>query len=331
MSTQTLSHLVRRLLKTIEKHKLISQGEYILVAVSGGPDSVALLHGLYALREKLSLRLGVVHFEHGIRGKTSLRDAAFVKKLATSLDLPFFMEHGKAKEYAEEKRLSLEMAARQLRYAFFERVLKQTQADKLALGHTADDQVEEILRRLLRGTAWIGLGGMEIKRGPYIRPLLEIFKEEILKTLHQEGISYMVDETNLEKSFLRNRIRHELLPILLKFNPRFKEILLEMAAIWQEENAWIEKEVDKTEAECVVFLEKGICLDLESFSKKDLVIKRRLLARLLHKTAFKATRRHLDMLLKVAYPGGPLKVISLPAGWKGYKKGKWLYIHFSTA
>ena len=136
----------------------------------------------------------------------------------------------------------------------------------------------------------------------------------------------MVDETNLENSFLRNRIRHELLPILLKFNPRFKETLLEMAAIWQEENAWIEKKVDKAEAECVIFLEKGICLNLERFFKKELVIKRRLLARLLHKTVFKATRRHLDMLLKVAYPGGPYKVISLPGGWMGYKNGKWLFI-----
>ncbi len=324
---QTLTHLVRRLLKTIKAHQLINPGEYILIAVSGGPDSVALLHGLYALRDKLSLQLGIVHFEHGIRGKTSLRDAAFVKALARSLDLPFFIEHGRAKKYAEENRLSLEMAARQLRYAFFERILKQTQADKLALGHTADDQVEEILRRLLRGTAWIGLAGMEIKRGPYIRPLLEIFKEEILEVLHKEGISYMVDETNLERSFLRNRIRHELLPVLLKFNPRFKETLLEMAAIWQEENAWIERQVDKTETECVAFSEKGLCIDLEKFFKEDSVIKRRLLARLLHKTAFRATRRHLDMLLKVAYPGGPSKVISLPGGWRGYKKGKWLYIH----
>ncbi len=297
-----------------------------MVAVSGGPDSVALLHILMRLRQRLKIKLGVIHYEHGIRGVSSLRDARFTRNLAFKLGLPFYIGHGQARDYARQEHLSLEMAARELRYAFFEKILKQTGANRIALGHTADDQVEEILRRFLRGTAWAGFGGMEVKRGPYIRPLLNFFKHEILAFLKKEKIEYVIDETNYDQRFLRNRIRMKLIPLLLKFNPAFKENLLEMARIWREDNAWIEKQVDEIEAKCVLSTDLGLKLDLERLAFMDRAIKRRLLHRVLQKTAFRSSKRHLNALLELAFPGGPHKTLILPDNWKAYKENKWLYI-----
>jgi len=325
-SQQDFQALLSRVSITIEKHKLLKANEHILVAVSGGPDSVALLHILYKLRNKYNLRLGVVHYEHGIRGESSLKDAIFVESLAQKLNLPFYIEHGNTKVYAKEKKLSLEAAARYLRYDFFERVLKDTKADKLALGHTADDQVEEILRRLLRGTAWAELAGMEIKRDKYIRPLLEIYKKDILAALEVEKIPYMIDVTNLDLRFLRNRIRHQLIPLLLKFNPRFKQNLLEMASIWREENAWMEMAVKNALKECMEKIGKKYCINLTLFDNYHPALQRRLLSKILQELSLPYTRRHLENLMQLTFPSGPHKSVTLPKRWKGYKEGTYLYI-----
>ncbi|MDL1970225.1 MAG: tRNA lysidine(34) synthetase TilS [Candidatus Desulfofervidaceae bacterium] len=323
---QDFQTLLSRVVTTIEKYTLLKSNEHILVAVSGGPDSVALLHLLYKLKDRYNLQLGVVHYEHGIRGEASLKDATFVESLAQKLNLPFYIEHGNAKAYAKEKKLSLEAAARLLRYDFFERVLKDTRADKLALGHTADDQVEEILRRLLRGTAWAELAGMEIKRDQYIRPLLEIYKEDILVALVTEKIPYVVDVTNLDMRFLRNRIRHKLIPFLLEFNLRFKENLLEMSSIWREENAWMETAVKNALEECGEKTGEKYRVDLTLFGHYHPALQRRILTKILKDLSLPYTRRHLENLIQLAFPGGTHKSITLPKGWKGYKEGTYLYI-----
>jgi len=319
-----IKKLIPKVTNTIKKHKLISENEHILIAVSGGPDSIALLHILYHLKHDYNLRLGIVHFEHGIRGESSLRDAKFVERVAKSLNLPFYISYGKAREYAKEKKLSLEAAARELRYNFFNEILSKTKADKLALGHTADDQVEEILRRFLRGTA--DLSGIPIKRGKFIRPLLFVYKEEILKALKEDNIDYVIDETNLDRRFFRNRIRLDLIPILLKFNPKFKENLLDMALIWKEENEWLKTLVKEVIKKSTKRIQEGVKIDLSLFSQYHPALKRHILTEILQELSLPFTKRHIENLLKIAIPYGPHKIISLPKGFKGYKESAYLFI-----
>ena len=323
---RSFDKIIPQIIQTIEKYNLIQKGEHILIAVSGGCDSIALLHILYQLSTHYNLKLGVVHYEHGIRGEASLRDAEFVEEMTKKLNLPFYIGHGKALAYARRKKLSLEAAARKLRYDFFNQVLQETRADKLALGHTADDQIEEILRRLIRGTAWVDLGGMPIKREKFIRPLIFMYKDKIKQLLEEEAIPYMIDSTNFDIQFFRNRVRHQLIPLLLKFSPRFKENLLEMSLIWQEEREWLDTFIEKAIAKSVKQTPKGKQIDLNLFRPYHPALQRRILVALLKEIPLPFTRRHLNALLALASPGGPHKFISLPKGWLGYKEGHYLYI-----
>jgi tRNA(Ile)-lysidine synthase len=320
------NRIIPKITATIKKYGLIKQGEHILIAVSGGPDSISLLHIFYQLRASYKLKLGVVHFEHGIRGETSLRDAEFVKKTSEQLKLPFYIEHGRVRIYAKEKGISLEAAARTLRYGFFKRVLHQSGAQKLALGHTADDQVEEILRRLLRGTAWVDLAGMPIMREEFIRPLLGIYKDELIKTLEEEGIPYMLDVTNLDTRFYRNRIRYELIPILLRFNPRFKKNLLKMSFIWEEERDWLNIYLRGAMDRCVKQSKEEKQIDLRLFAHYHPALQRRILIKVLQDIPLLFSQQHVTALLTLAFPGGPHKLVTLPKGWFGFKEGNYLFL-----
>jgi len=319
---RAIKHIIPKVETTIKRYNMFSQGEKILVAVSGGPDSVALLYVLYELREKYQLNLGIVHFEHGIRGKASLEDAKFVEKLANELDLPFYLGQGKVREFAKEKKICLEAAARELRYRFFEEIIEKQGFDKVALGHTADDQVEEVLRRFIRGTSWVGLAGMPPVRGRYIRPLIEVTRREIEEALKESQISYRIDETNEDLRFYRNRIRHKLIPIMSEFNPRFKQGVLEMAEIWREEDAFLRKLAEAAYKDSVMEKDGGLALDLKKFSRYQLVLQRRVLCEVLKSLSISYTRRHINVLLRWASPGGVHKRFSLPKGWWAYKEGE---------
>lgn len=320
-----IKRIIPKVEATIERYNMFFPAEKVLVAVSGGPDSVALLHTLYRLRKKYQLNLGIVHFEHGIRGKASLEDAKFVKKLAKELNLPFHLGQGKVRAFAKENRLCLEAAARELRYRFFKEMMEKQGADKLALGHTADDQVEEILRRFIRGTSWAGLAGMPKVRGKYVRPLIEITRAEIERALKENGISYRIDESNKDLRFYRNKIRHRLIPLMCEFNPRFKKEVLEMAEIWFEEDALLKKLADAAYEQSVIGKDKGLMLDLKQFSKFQPVLQRRVFCKILKTLSINFTRRHLRVLLKWAAPGGVHKRFSLPGGWWAYKEGEKLF------
>lgn len=320
-----IKRIIPKVEATIKRYNMFFPGEKALVAVSGGPDSVALVHALCHLRKKYRLDLGVVHFEHGIRGKTSLEDAKFVEKLARDLNLPFYLGQGKTRAFAKENRLCLEAAARELRYRFFEQVMGEQRIDKLALGHTADDQVEEILRRFIRGTSWVGLAGMPEVRGKYVRPLIEVTRTEIEKALKENGVSYRIDQSNKDLRFYRNKIRHKVIPLMCGFNPRFKKVVLEMAEIWGEEDAFIKQLADGAYKESVMDEGNGLVLDLTRFSKFHPVLQRRVFCKIFKILSINFTRRHLGILLKWVVPGGVHKKFSLPGGWWAYKEGEKLF------
>lgn len=216
--------------KTIEKNGLISKGDKVVACVSGGPDSMALLHLLADLRRYYNIKLTVVHLDHMIRGRQSTADADFVMKAAIKLSMPFVAERVDVKKIAKSNRMSLEEAAREVRYDFYRRAAEKMDANKIATGHTLDDQAETVLMRLVKGSGSRGLSGIPYKRrlgdSWVIRPLLDVTRKDIEKYLKKNGIASRTDASNLRTFYLRNKIRRVLIPLLEKeFNPKIKENL----------------------------------------------------------------------------------------------------------
>lgn len=210
---------------------MIAPGERILVAVSGGLDSLVLLHLLWELREERDLSLIVAHLDHQIRGAESRADAEFVAAKADKLGLPLVLEDRDVPAYSREHELSLEEAAREVRYRFLERTAAKVGADKVALGHHRDDLAETLLINLIRGAGLAGLRGMVPVRGQFIRPLIECSRAEIEKFARDRGLEYRQDRTNVERRYLRNRVRLELLPLLEDYRSNVAARLAQTARI----------------------------------------------------------------------------------------------------
>lgn len=244
-----LLHQVRR---TIETHDLLTPGDGVVVGVSGGPDSLCLLHVLTRLREEYRLRLHVAHMHHGARGADADADAEFVAALATQWGLPVTVEKQDVPALAQVHKLAFEEAARRVRYAFLARVAGETGARKIAVGHNADDQAETVLMHFLRGTGLAGLRGMLLAtpltdycllepflppaasstQPPFlIRPLLEVPRSEIERYCAHHGLTPRFDRSNLDTTYFRNRLRHELLPLLETYNPNVRTRLCHTAAV----------------------------------------------------------------------------------------------------
>jgi tRNA(Ile)-lysidine synthase len=184
---------------TIRRYHMLDKGDAVLVGVSGGPDSVALLHALLALQPKWSLRLVIAHLNHQLRGSTADQEAAFVDRLAAGLGIPCEIGSINVAEYGIENRLSLQEAAREARYTFYDEVAIKYSASKIALGHHADDNAESVLMHLLRGTGPLGLAGIPPVRHPrIIRPLIDLTRKEILAFLELGGFEHMRDPSNLK-------------------------------------------------------------------------------------------------------------------------------------
>jgi tRNA(Ile)-lysidine synthase len=232
--------LERLVLRFIRQQSLFAGEKRTLVAVSGGPDSVALLLILAHLREALDLELWVGHFDHGLRHRAQREaERSLVSRLADDLGLPFLFGQGDTRAHARRHRLSLEEAARALRYAFLSGEAERVGAGAVATGHSASDQVETVLMHLIRGSGLTGIAGMQPRSSwPFpghaglalLRPLLTVSRRQIERYCHEEGLSPCVDASNLLLEPLRNRVRHELLPLLRRYNPRVDQALLRLAA-----------------------------------------------------------------------------------------------------
>jgi tRNA(Ile)-lysidine synthase len=230
----------------IEKHSMLSGKEKVLVALSGGPDSVCLLHVLKNLKDEFKLDIYALYIDHGLRAEEASIEKEFCKNLCEKLDLPFMTKFIDVKNYAQEKGINRQEAARELRYQVFEETALEINAQKVALGHTADDQAETLLMRLLRGSGPTGLSGIPPVRGKFIRPLIEIEKQEIERYLQEEKVDYIVDSSNLREDYLRNKIRLSLVPMIREVNPNIIDTLSRTAAILREEERYFGILVTKT-------------------------------------------------------------------------------------
>lgn len=248
-------NLIERVLKTIRNFGMLEPGDSVMVAVSGGPDSIFLTHALVQLKRKFGIKdLSVCNLDHGLRGKESKDDSLFVKKLAAELGLKFM--HKKVHlNKAVSKGLSTEEFAREIRYKFFREAARKIGANVIVTGHTLDDQAETILMRLIKGASLKGLVGIspvrEDGRFKIIRPLIELGKSEIVQYLDSSGISYRIDATNIEPIYFRNIVRREIIPFLEKYNPRLKRVLFNLAEHLREDFEFIAEEKTRVQRDIV--------------------------------------------------------------------------------
>lgn len=297
----------------------------MVVAVSGGADSVVLLHSLLRLRAEWSLTLHVAHFDHGLR-ESSRQDALFVEELAGSWGLS--ATTGSWGGQARRGR-SLQAEARRARYRFLAAVASQVGATKIALGHHRDDQAETVLLHLLRGSGLRGLRGMlAVREGHLIRPLLEVGREEIEDYVKRHQLSFVEDPSNQNLRYLRNRIRWKLLPLLQReYNPAMTRTLARMAAFVADDEGYLEARAGETFNDVAELQGTRICMSLASLRVAAPPIRRRILERAIRSLAPGAylTAAHVRAVEALAVPGGQ-STVSLPRGQKAWRSGGFLYL-----
>jgi tRNA(Ile)-lysidine synthase len=318
--------LLRAVSRLLRKLGLVQNCQPLIVAVSGGPDSLALLLLLAELRQTLGLSLHVAHLDHGLRGQESQGDAQFVAETARRLNVPVTLERGDVESHRISRGLSLEEAAREVRYSFLSRVAAAQGAAAVALGHTADDQAETILMHLLRGSGLAGLTGMSplaywpsphhSQRVALVRPLLKVTREETRSYCLWKGVTPRDDSSNLSLQFTRNRLRADLLPRLRSYNPRFQEALLRLGRSATHDQAYILEEAARARERLAVDSGEGITIERAGFVVLPPTLKRHLL-RLIYQeikgSSHGLEHQHLEGMVRLSQ-GGTGKEMHLPDG-----------------
>ncbi len=271
--------LVEKLKSSLTSNNLVKRGDKILLAVSGGLDSTALLDMFSKIQEAFDLTLGILHVHHGIRGEDADRDLKFVRNLSKKYNLPFYFKKVDSKKFMREQRYSLEESARILRYQVYDDFLKQTRFDKLATAHTADDQAETILDHFLRGSGILGLRGMSKQRGAYIRPFLIFNRKELQSYVKQNDLEFREDSSNMDLRYRRNRIRNELIPYLREhFNPNLIETLNRQGEIFEQNEEFLMSFASDAYKSLVLKCKKDkIILDIEGFLNYFTIVRKYLL------------------------------------------------------
>ncbi len=326
MARKTLNTLPLegRVLSFINEHRLMPSRKTVLVAVSGGQDSVCLLFVLNNLKSTLGIKLHVAHLDHQLRGKESAGDARYVAGLAKRLGIPSTIEKRNVLQYQKENGVSLEEAAREVRYTFLAEVAEKIGADRVAVGHTLNDNAETILLHLVRGSGTRGLRGLQpvtewqtaARKLKVVRPLLEVSRDETAAYCAAHQLQPRLDTTNLSLAPLRNRIRLELLPLLVSYNLQVVESLLRTAHIAGDDIAFLEKEARRLWRRVASQRGETITLDKEAVLKLSPGIQRHLLRLAIEKMVGNLKdieARHIEELMQALNkPAG--KQINLPYG-----------------
>lgn len=313
--------------QTLISHSMVARGDRVLVGVSGGPDSMTLLHLLHRLAPQLKISLGVAHLNHCLRGAAADQDAEMVRKAAEALNLRSHLGRARVLKVKRKLGLSPEEAARRVRYAFLHRIMLDAGYTKLALGHHQDDNAEQVLLALLRGTGPTGLSGiLPVRKDRIIRPLIQTRRSQIEAFISREGVVCVVDATNSDLKLMRNRVRHRLLPLLAsEYQPRIVDGLNRLADVIRSEQAWIEemvaaeyqRAVDRDEADTLT-------LPVEFLGRAHPALARRLVRRALQELSGSLRRirfSHVQSLLHLLSDGGGAKELHLPGGIRVHRTG----------
>lgn len=300
--------LVAEVQRFIDTHELLHLGAKVMVSVSGGADSMALLSLLHQLQSTYRLTLSVAHVNHQLRVGEAIRDALFVERYADKLGLPFHKVAVDVKALKRRTGLSPQHAARQLRHDALQSLSRSLAATHIALGHTADDQAETLLMRLLRGGGPAGLAGMPAKRMPFVRPLLGVHRDFILEYLRTAGVPWVEDSSNANRSYLRNRIRLDLIPTLREYHPRIAQRLHQVADMLRTDNDVLEQRTEAL-ARQVLSREVGnamLSIKRAPFSAAPLAMQHRLLRYAIDRLPFSGDRasfRDVATLLRFVVSG----------------------------
>lgn len=269
--------LTKQIRKYIAAHQLIQPGDRIIIGVSGGPDSIALLYIMHDLASLLDCQIIAAHLNHGLRAEANAEEA-FVKEICRNIGIDCHARTVPVAELARQQKASLEDAGRNARYAFFNELLLTLGAQRIATAHHQDDVAETVLLHLLRGSGIKGLRGILPRSGVLIRPLLNVSKDELLNYLQTRNISYCLDQSNADEYYLRNRIRHSLIPYLQQeFNPRIVGKLNQLALIARDENAVLEQESERLWTEVLLQEDEGnLILDNRALARLQPAYQRRI-------------------------------------------------------
>ena len=266
-----------KVLETIKKFNLIENGDIVVAAVSGGPDSIAMLDILIKLQEKMKFKIVVAHINHMIR-EEAISDMEFVKQYCKKYGIDFYSKSIDVQKLANNNKIGTEEAGRLVRYQFFDEILEKVGGNKIAIAHNKNDRAETIIMNTLRGSGISGLKGIEAKREKYIRPLIECERAEIESYCKSNGIDARIDKTNLDNTYTRNKIRNVVIPYIKKeFNPNIINTLERLSVLVCEEEEYIEKQVEKIYNEILIeeSIPNEIILNLKLFNNQEKVIKSR--------------------------------------------------------
>lgn len=265
-------------LKTIKTYNLINKGDKVVVGVSGGPDSICLLHVLYTLKKELGIEIFVAHINHMIR-EAADSETQYVQNFCKKLGIKCFVKKENVTYLAKQQKKGTEEIGRQIRYEFFNEILTETDSNKIATAHNSNDRAETVILNILRGSGISGLKGIEVMREQkYIRPLIDINRTDIEKYCKENGLNPRYDESNDENIYSRNKVRNIIIPYIKKeFNPNIIKTINRLSAVATEENEYIQKIVKKEYCQMATKENENIILDLKKFNDLELVIKRRII------------------------------------------------------
>lgn len=306
-----------KVFNTIKEFNLIEDQDNVVVGVSGGPDSMALLYLLLYAKKYINFNILVAHVNHGVRGDEALQDELFVKRKSEELGLPFFSTTVDMVAYGNQHKISPEEAGRELRYGFFRRILKSHNGGKIAVAHNMNDQAETLLMRAIRGTGLDGLSGMNYISGDIIRPILNINRLEIEQYIEDKGIETVLDHTNLMPIYTRNKVRLELIPYIEKnFNPNIIKTLWRLSQTSQNDSMFLQKYTEEKYLNILESEEKDrIVLSGDQFRELDLSIQQRIVILAITKImgVFQGfSEQHISAVTDLFNGGSTGKLLHLP-------------------